>query len=140
MTRRLAVPRALVALIAAALPSAAVLGPDDDAVAATRVDQDGNVTVETGDPGEPEIDLSPLSYNYSHKIGVELVAASEAALDAMLDAIGKMVVANRTLGGLVEWLDTSAPVTEDLGVVDGAMPPRVASLIVTALYATTTPI
>lgn len=145
MSKRLDVLAAVKALMAQALPYATVLGLDGQDAAPARVGQFGRVVVRSGDPGDPEIDLSPLTYNYQHQIPIEVAAyesggrTSEEAVDDMLVAIGEAIEADRTLGGLVDWIDATAPTTEDI-FTDGATPPKGADLLIVATYATTNPL
>lgn len=112
MTKQFQVLLALKALVQAALPSAKVLGFDADADKPTKIGVDGCVIADPGDPGDPEVDLSPPAYNYLHRIPVDVAAANGAGgapLDAMLETLGAAVAADRTLGGLCQYLDVSAP-------------------------------
>lgn len=133
---------ALVALIDAALPAAKV---ERNAAKPERIPPGGLVIVRDGDPGEPEVSLSPLTYLYSHRIQLEIAAyesatlTREQVLDAMLGAIGAAVMANRTLGGLCDWIEAEAPVTDDIEAL-GALPGRFADLAILAVYATTDPL
>lgn len=102
-SKREAVLAAVRTLIAGALPAAEV---KRNLAKAERIPNGGLVVVRDGEPGEPEVTLSPLTYHFEHRIVVE-VAANEVAgtpreqpLDTMLRAIGVTVTANRTLGGL----------------------------------------
>lgn len=99
----------------------------------------GMVIVRDGDPGEPEVTLSPLSYTYSHAIGVEVVAPDSATLDLMLLALADAVEADRTLGGLTEWLE---PGTPDLGETraQNAQSLRCALFDLNATYSTSNPL
>lgn len=133
---------ALRALIAGALPTADV---KRNLAKAERIPPGGLVVVRDGEPGEPETTLSPLTYHFEHRVVVE-VAANEAAgtprelvLDAMLRAIGTAIAADRTLGGLCDWIETQAPATED-AEAQGAMPVRFALLTIVAAYATADPL
>lgn len=145
MSTRLDVLKALKTLIGVAVAPAEVLGLDGDEAPPARVSQNGRVIVRTGDPGEPEVDLSPLAYNWAHRIPVEVVALSgvgitpEEALDAMLVKIGSAIEGDRTLGGLCDWVEAAAPATEDISN-DGVTPPRGADLVITATYVTTSPL
>lgn len=145
MSKRLDVLKALKTLIAVAVAPADVLGLDGDEAAPARVPQGGGVVVRTGDPGEPEIDLSPLAYNWSHRIPIEVTAVAgmgitaEEALDALLVRIGAALALDPTLGGLCDWVEAAAPTTEDISN-DGAAPPRGADLIITAIYVTSSPL
>jgi hypothetical protein len=133
---------ALTARIAAALPGAEV---KRNAAKAKRIGPGGLVIVRDGDPGEPEVTLSPVSYLYHHRIAVEVAAypsatlSREAVLDGMLAAIGAALAADRTLGGLSDWIEAEAPLTADVETL-GAQPGRTADLTVLAVYATLDPL
>jgi hypothetical protein len=141
MSKKLNVLKALKLLTAVAVPKAEVVGLDGEEAAPARVPANGRIIIRTGDPGEPEIDLSPLAYNWSHRIPIEFVAVetptltSEEALDDMLVRFGAAIAADRHLGGLCEWLGIAAPGSEDI-YTDGAEPPRGAELVLTANYVT----
>lgn len=145
MSRRLDVLQAVKALIAAALPGANVLGLDNDAAIPARPTPGGRVIVRSGDPGEPEIDLCPLTYNFEHEIPLELTGwntpgrSSEAVLDAMMVPIGAAIEQDRTLGGLCTWIDARSPLTDDI-FLEGATPEDRADLVIVATYATTNPL
>lgn len=145
MSRRLDVLAAIKTLVAGALPSADVIGVDNDAVAPTKLSPGGRVVIRSGDPGEPEVTLGVLTYSYTHRIPIELDAypsdsmSREAVLDAMGTAIGTAVEADRTLGGLVEWLDVEAMTTDDIAVA-GAQAVRSGDLAILADYTTTNPL
>lgn len=141
MSKREQVIEALVALLDTALPSATV---ERNAAKPERIPPGGLVIVRDGDPGEPEVMLSPLTYVYTHRILLEVAARESAAqsreetLDAMLAAIGAAVAADRTLGGLCEFIEAEAPVTADIEA-SGAQPVRWADAAIVATYATTDP-
>lgn len=141
MSKKLQILKALKLVIEVAVPKAEVVGLDGDEAAPARVPANGRIIIRTGDPGEPEIDLSPLAYNWSHRIPIEFVAVetatltSEEALDDMLVRFGAAIAADRHLGGLCDWLGIAAPGSEDI-YTDGAEPPRGAELVLTANYVT----
>lgn len=123
MTKSLQVLLAAKALVAAALPLANVRGFDGDAEKPERIGAGGCVVGTRSDPGDPEVDLSPLTYNYRHRIELEIAAeggAGGAPLDAMLLALGAAIQADRFLGGLCQWLDVEAAEMMDAG--DDAVP------------------
>ena len=62
-----------------------------------------------------------------------------AALDALLMEIGSALAADRTLGGLVDWTEWSAPQTRDLAI-DGAAGLKGAMVTVTLHYASSDPL
>ncbi len=141
-SKRETVLAAVTSMVAAALPGAEV---KRNLAKAERIPPGGLVVIRDGDPGEPEVSLSPLTYLYSHRIPLEIAAyenatlTREQVLDATLGAIGAAVTANRTLGGLCDWIETQAPVTEDIEA-SGALPGRFADLAILAVYATNDPL
>lgn len=132
---------ALKALIKAALPNADVARNGDE----DRIGPGGSANIHDGDPGEPDVLLSPLSYTYSHRIPVDVATyesptkSREAVLDEMLAAVGLAIEADRTLGGLCEWLEPEAPITDDADPF-GSQPLRWTSLGVLAVYTTKNPL
>lgn len=145
MSKRLDVLLAVKALVAAALPGADVLGLDGSDAAPDRVGPLGRVIVRSGDPGDPEMDLSPPVYHYEHAIPLEVIAyqttalTSEQVVDQMLGQISAAIEANRFLGGLVDYLDAAAPPTDD-DYSEAAAVPRRADAIITASYSTSHPL
>ncbi len=141
-SRREQVISAVTTLVTAALPSAEVKRNLDKP---ERIPPGGLVIIRDGDPGEPEVLLSPLSYTYSHRVVLELASYAadpltrEQALDAMLSAIGAAVIANRTLGGLCNFLETEAPSSDNLETA-GAATARWAEAAIVATYATSNPL
>ncbi len=141
MSKREQVIEAIVALVVAALPAAKV---ERNAAKPERVPAGGLVIVRDGDPGEPDVLLSPLTYLYTHRIPLEVAAresgsqSREEALDAMLAAIGAAVAADRTLGSLCEFIEAEAPATADIEA-SGAQAVRWADAAIVATYATTDP-
>lgn len=141
-SKRETVLAAVKSLVTAALPSAEV---KRNLAKAERIPPGGLVVIRDGEPGEPEVSLSPLTYLYSHRIPLEIAAFESATLtreqvvDAMLGAIGAAVMGNRTLGGLCDWIEAEAPVTDDIEAL-GALPGRFADLAILAVYATTDPL
>jgi hypothetical protein len=108
---------AVKALVAAALPDADV---KRNLAKADRIPPGGLVIVRDGDPGDPEVMLSPLTYIYTHRIPIEVAAYEtssqprEQVLDEMLGAIGGAVAGDRTLGGAVEWAQPGSPEFQDV--------------------------
>lgn len=139
MSRRLDVLLAVKALIATALPLAEVVGLGDEEAEAENAGPNGRVVVHAGAPGDPEIDLSPLAYNWTHRIPVEVIFPDEAKLDAALVAIGTAIIADRQLGGLCDWLDAEAPETSDI-YEEGTRALRGAPLSLIANYQTPSPL
>lgn len=146
MSKRLDVLLAVKRMIEQALPGARVLGLDGGEAPPAIVPATGMVVVRTGDLGEPEYTLSPLTYFYDHRIPIEVSAlssgslTSEVVLDTMMMAIGAAVEADRTLGGLCEWLDTTSAGTEDIYPDGGGQPPRGGDFMIIASYSTSNPL
>jgi hypothetical protein len=130
------------ALVASALPDADV---KRNLAKADRISPGGLVIVRDGDPGEPEVMLSPLLYIYTHRIPIDVAAYEtssqprERVLDEMLGAIGAAVAGDRTLGGLCDFIEAEAPATDDIETA-GARPGRWADAAIIAVYGTTDPL
>ncbi|MBB3691455.1 hypothetical protein [Sphingomonas sp. BK580] len=139
MSRRLEVLRAILALAKATLPGAEVVGLDDHEDLPTRVRTGGRIVVRAGDPGDPEIDLSPLAYNWTHRIPLEVTMADEDALDGALMALDAAIAADRQLGGLCDWIEPEAPSTQNVRA-DNAPGLRGTLLSLVASYVTDTPL
>jgi hypothetical protein len=110
-----------------------------------KVPSTGLVILRDGEAGEPEILLSPLSYIWRHRAPLDVVvggatqAERDAALDTLLIAIGSVLDANRTLGGLVDYLEISAPSFE-IVPIEGAAPIKGAVVPVILHYETSSPL
>ncbi len=110
-----------------------------------KVPAAGLVILRDGDPGEPEVLLSPLAYLWQHQAEIETVVqqapadAAIAALDDLLAEVGSVLAADRTLGGLVDWIEWGAPRTRDLAI-DGAAGLKAAVVTVTLHYASSDPL
>lgn len=141
-SRREQVITAVLTLVASAVPSAEV---KRNLAKPERIPPGGLVNIRDGDPGEPEVELSPLAYVYSHRIPLEIAVSDVAAetreqvLDGLLAAIGAAISADRTLGGLCDFVETEAPSTDDLEAT-GALAGRWADLAIVATYATADPL
>ena len=121
-----------------ALPATALRGE----VLPERVPVGGLLILRDGEPGEPEVTLSPLAYHYRHRAEIEAVvqgADRDAAFDALCASIGTAVAADRTLGGLCDWVEAEAPRPVDLPV-EGAASLKAAAIPVVLHYSTTDPL
>lgn len=96
-----------------------------------------------GEPGEPEVTLSPLAYHYEHKAEIEAIRYGankrDESFDDMLAALGAALHADRTLGGLCDWVEAAAPQEVDLPV-EGAAALKAASITVTLHYTSADPL
>jgi len=80
-------------------------------------------TAVLSEPGEPKVTLSPLRYHYQHRAEIEAVvqgAGRDTAFDTLIASIGAAIAADRTLGGLCDWVEAEAPRLVDLPVEDAA--------------------
>ena len=92
----------------ASLPATVLRGE----VLPERVPAKGLLILRDGEPGEPEVTLSPLAYHYQHRAEIEAFvqgAARDAAFDALCDSLGAVLAADNTLGGLCDWTEAEAP-------------------------------
>ena len=104
----------------------------------------GLIILRDGDPGDPEVVLSPVTYLWEHQTEIEIILQrgqddDSAAFDNLLMAVGVALAADRSLGDLVEWLDWGAPKTSGLAI-DGAAALRGAMVPVTIHYASDDPL
>ena len=130
----------LVALHArlSALPATALRGD----VLPERVPTAGLLILRDGEPGEPEVTLSPLRYHYQHRAEIEAVvqgAARDTTFDSLCASIGAVIASDRTLGGLCDWVEAEAPRPVDLPV-EGAASLKAAVIPVILHYSTADPL
>ena len=121
-----------------ALPAIALRGD----VLPERVPTAGLLILRDGEPGEPEVTLSPLRYHYQHRAEIEAVVqgpARDAAFDTLCASTGAVIAADRTLGGLCDWVEAEAPRPVDLAV-DGAASLKAAVIPVILHYSTADPL
>ncbi|MBM3950763.1 MAG: acyl-CoA transferase [Rhodospirillales bacterium] len=110
-----------------------------------KVPAGGLAILRDGDPGEPEVLLSPLTYLWQHQAEIELIVqqapadAATGTLDDQLAEVGSVLAADRTLGGLVDWVEWGAPRIRDLAI-DGAAGLKAAAVTVTLHYASSDPL
>ncbi|WP_428544065.1 acyl-CoA transferase [Profundibacter sp.] len=134
----------LQALLAAlqTMPAATVLREE---VLPERLPAGGLVILRDGDPGTPEVTLSPLQYHYEHRAEVEVIvqgktpAARATIFDTLLQSIGTALAADRTLGGLCDWVEAQAPQPVDMPV-EGAAALKAAIIPVILTYTTADPL
>jgi hypothetical protein len=107
-----------------------------------RVPPAGLLMLRDGEPGEPEVTLSPLRYHYEHRSEVEAVvqgATRDAGFDTLCASVGAVIAADRTLGGLCDWVEAEAPRPVDLPV-EGAASLKAAVITVVLHYTLTDPL
>jgi hypothetical protein len=108
-----------------------------------RIYASGLIILRDGKPGEPEVTLSPLTYYYEHRAELEVVIQAGNGRDALFDAltasIGVVLSADRTLGGLCDWVEAEAPEPVDLPI-EGAAALKAAVIIVVLHYTSVDPL
>lgn len=114
-----------------------------DEVLPERIPTSGLIILRDGQPGEPEVTLSPLRYYFQHRAELEVVVQADtaraSAFDTLIAAIGTALEADRTLGGLCDWVEPEAPASVDLPI-DGAAALKAAVITVVLHYTTTGPL
>lgn len=101
----------------------------------------GLVVIRDGDPGEPEVTMSPIEYHYEHQIELEVFAVGldlDLALDQLLGSLADCIEIDLTLGGAVDSSFITAPVF-DL-TIDSSIRCKAASINVVVFYSTTSPL
>ena len=131
----------LAALHARLLPLSALIRRDE--VLPERIPAAGLIILRDGQPGEPEVTLSPLRYHYQHRAELEVVVQAgtgrASAFDDLIAAIGTALETDRTLGGLCDWVEPEAPASVDLPV-EGAGSLKAAVITLNLHYTTTGPL
>lgn len=125
----------------------AVTGPTvlRNAALPERMPASGLVILRDGEPGQPEVTLSPLTWHYQHRAEIEVIvqgadaAARDAAFDALVAALGSALAADRTLGGLCDWVEAQAPGPVDLPI-EGAAGLKAAVVPIILHYAAPDPL
>lgn len=85
-----------------------------------RVADHAMAILRDGEMGEPEVSLSPLTYHWQHQVAIELfvadadAAARDARMDGLLTELAGLIEADRTLGGVIEYAEISAPKFDEL--------------------------
>ena len=140
MSKRETALQALLAVITAAVPAADVKRNADVPL---DVGPGGRVILRDGDPGEPEVSLSPPLYAFDHRVPVELYVGPdgnpEGALDGLLTDIDAALLADGTLGGAVDHCEPVAPSIEAIPADAGA-PLRAARFDILLIYVTASPL
>lgn len=131
----------LAALQARLQPLAALVLREE--VLPERIPTSGLIILRDGQPGEPEVTLSPLRYHYEHRAELEVVVQAgtgrASTFDDLVAAIGAALEADRTLGGLCDWVEPEAPASVDLPI-EGAAALKAAVITVVLHYTTTGPL
>jgi len=115
------------------------------AILPERIPSGGLLILRDGDPGTPEVTLSPLQYHYEHRAEIEVIvqgktpANRDAAFDVLLAKLATAITTDRTLGGLCDWVEAEAPQPVDLPV-EGTEALKAAVISVVLHYSTADPL
>jgi hypothetical protein len=107
-----------------------------------RVPAAGLLILRDGDPGEPAMTLSPLSYHYQHRAEIEAVVQGsdpDASFAALTAGVGAVLSTDRTLGGLCDLVEAEAPRPVDVAV-QGAASLKAAVIPIVLQYAKADPL
>ena len=114
-----------------------------DEVLPERIPPAGLIILRDGQPGEPEVTLSPLRYHFQHRAELEVIVQGAndraTAFDTLIAAIGIALAVDRTLGGLCDWVEAEAPASVDLPI-DGAIALKAAVVTIVLHYTTADPL
>jgi len=109
----------------------------------TKIPPGGLAILFDGDPGEPEVSFSPLTYHFEHRaellIAVQQASDGDTVFDALCAVLGTAIVADRTLGGLCDWIEPMAPSPEEIPI-EGAVTIKAARIPIILHYATISPL
>lgn len=116
MTQRETILTALAVLLRT-IPHVPVLRGE---VLPERIPSAGLLILRDGNPGDPEVTLSPLRYHYQHRAELEVIVQAsgdrDTRFDQLIALIGAAIAVERTLGGLCDWVEAAAPEPVDLAV------------------------
>ena len=108
-----------------------------------RIPSAGLLILRDGNPGDPEVTLSPLRYHYQQRAELEVIVQAsgdrDTRFDQLIARIGAAIAVERTLGGLCDWVEAEAPQPVDLPV-EGAASLKAAVIPVILHYSTTDPL
>lgn len=115
-----------------------------NAVLPERVPAAGVMILRDGNPGTPEALMSPPLYVYEHRAEIDVLVegketARETAFDALKLAIHAAIEADRTLGGLCDYVIGEAPAPINLAI-EGAEGFKAATIPVVLTYGTADPL
>lgn len=106
-----------------------------------KVPPGGLIIMRDGEPGEPEVLLSPVSYYWEHRAALEVIvqngdaAARDQLLDGLFQRISTALAADPLLGGLCDRVTPLAPDTSSLAI-EGAANIKAALVPIELIYTT----
>jgi hypothetical protein len=120
-----------------------------------RIPAAGLIILRDGNPGEPEPLMSPPHYYYEHRAEVDIIvdrpaklqtqaqgsvtSARDSTFDALKQAVGAAIAADRTLGGLCDYALGEAPAPLMLPI-EGAEGFKAATIPVVLAYGSPDPL
>ena len=114
-----------------------------NAVLPERIGRESVVILRDGEPGTPEVTLSPLAYHYQHRAEIEVIVqvseGRDAAFDWLVASLGAVLASDRTLCGQCDWVEPEAPQPVDLPI-EGASPLKAAIIPIVLYYTTADPL
>lgn len=103
----------------------------------------GNVIMRDGDPGTPDISLSPIQYQFNHAVFVELSSSGEnrnAIVDGLQVKLDTALKLDRTLGAVViDCRVMEAPIIDEIDT-EGVETVRAATVSINLCYVSDSPI
>jgi hypothetical protein len=105
----------------------------------------GILIVRDGEPGEPDVLMSPETYIYTHLADIDVVfqngdaAARDAGFDILKQAVATALSTDRTLGGSVEYALGRAPAPLEI-TAEGVEAIKAATIQVELTYETSDPL
>ncbi|KZL21959.1 hypothetical protein [Pseudovibrio sp. Ad37] len=110
-----------------------------------RIPEAGLLILRDGDPGEPEVTLSPPSYLYEHRADVDLLVEAreaevrDANFDTLKQAVGAAIASDRSLSGLCDYVEAEAPAPIDLAL-EGTQAIKAATITIKLIYTSSDPL
>lgn len=105
----------------------------------------GLLIVRDGQPGEPEVLMSPETYIYTHLADIDVVFQNgdasdrDAGFDVLKQSVAAALAADRTLGGAVEYAQGRAPAPLEI-TAEGVEAIKAATIQVELTYETSDPL
>ncbi|PWE32778.1 acyl-CoA transferase [Maritimibacter sp. 55A14] len=134
---------ALAAALKSAMPTGVVF--ERNAALPEKIAAKGHAILRDGDPGQPSALMSPVRYIYEHRAEIDLIVEGrdaetrDARFDTLKTALGTALAADRTLGGLTDYVLGDAPAPLNI-VAEGAEAVKAATVAVTLTYETSDPL
>ncbi len=79
-----------------------------------KIPNAGWINLDDGDPGEPDVLLSPTLYEFDHEVEIQVIVKGvdpekrDLAFDVILQAISAAILGDETLGGAVDYMSVTA--------------------------------